>query len=59
MQSHPPKNLKGAGVAFLGAGAAFAVASAIAGQLAFVGVSTSFITLGIVFLAKARKDSGQ
>lgn len=49
-----PKNLKGAGAAFLGVGVAFLVI-AMTGQVAFIGVGMAFLTLGIVFLAKSRK----
>jgi hypothetical protein len=51
----PRKNLKGAGAAFLGVGAAFFAISAT-GQPAFMGVGAAFLVLGIVFLARARKD---
>ena len=49
-----PKNLKGAGAAFLGVGVALLVI-AMTGQVAFIGVGMAFLTLGIVFLAKSRK----
>ena len=49
-----PKNLKGAGAAFLGVGVAF-MAIAMTGQITFIGVGTAFLALGIVFLAKSRK----
>ena len=51
----PRKNLKGAGAGFLGVGVAFVVI-ALTGQLAFLGVGMAFIALGVVFLAKSRKE---
>ena len=50
-----PKNLKGAGAGFLGVGMAFLII-AMNGQPAFIGVGMAFLTLGIVFLAKSRKN---
>lgn len=52
---HKPKNLKGAGISYLGAGVAF-LAVAASGQLAFLGVGLALIGLGIAFLAKSRND---
>ena len=50
------KNLKGAGLAYLGAGTAFFIAALAAGQTAFIGVGAAFIALGVVFLGKSRQD---
>jgi hypothetical protein len=50
-----PRKLKGAGISYLGAGAAF-FAVAASGQPAFLGVGLAFIGLGIAFIAKSRKD---
>ena len=47
---------KAAGTLFLVSGIAFMTAAALAGQVAFTGVGAAFISLGVVFLAKARKD---
>ena len=46
---------KASGSTFLGPGVAF-MGIAASGQSAFWGVGMTFLTLGIVFLAKARKD---
>ena len=50
------KNLKGVGIAFLGAGMAFFAVTLALGQSAFMGVGAAFIALGVVFLAKSRQD---
>ena len=47
------RSRRGAGVAFLAIGIAFA-AVAISGQRAFVGVGVVFLVLGIAFLARRR-----
>lgn len=52
----PRRNPKAASILFLTAGSAFMVAAGLAGQNAFIGVGAAFISLGVVFLAKARKD---
>ena len=52
----PRKNLKGAGTAFFGAGIAFLVVALSTDQPAFLGVAMAFVTLGLVFLGKARQD---
>ena len=51
------KDLKGAGTGFLGVGVAFLAITLGTDQPAFLGVALAFITLGVVFLAKQRKDS--
>ncbi len=53
----PPsgKNLRAAGIGYLGTGAAF-LAVAASGQPAFMGVGFAFIGLGIAFIARGRKD---
>ena len=50
-----PKNLKGAGIAFLGVGVAFLGVTVATHLFAFMGVGTAFIGVGIVFLAKSRQ----
>ena len=55
MKPQDPKQLRGAGIAFLGAGVAFSAAALAAGQAAFIGVATSVIALGVVFLARSRR----
>lgn len=50
-----PKDLKGAGITFLCVGVAF-LGVAASGQLAFLGVGIAMIALGIVFMAKSRKQ---
>lgn len=55
MQAHDPKKLKGVGIAFLSVGLAFSAVTLTTGQIPFIGVSTTFVTLGIVFLAQSRK----
>ena len=55
MQAHDPKKLKGVGIAFLSVGLAFSAVTLTTGQIPFIGVSTAFVTLGIVFLAQSRK----
>ncbi len=49
-----PKDLKGAGITFLCVGVAF-LGVAASGQLAFLGVGTAMLGIGIAFLAKSRK----
>ena len=51
------KSLKGAGTGFLGVGVAFLAITLGTNQPAFLGVALAFITLGVVFLARQRKDS--
>ncbi|MCC7095558.1 MAG: hypothetical protein IT472_00040 [Thermomonas sp.] len=58
MQSQTPNNVKGSGIGFLGAGAAF-LAIGISGQVAFIGVGAAFLGLGIAFLVKARRDDAK
>jgi len=57
MKTQNPKQLRGAGIAFLGAGVAFAAATLAAGQPAFIGVGASLVALGVVFLARSRRDA--
>lgn len=54
MENH--ENARGAGAGFFGVGVAFLAIAMGADQPAFIGVALAFITLGIVFLAKTRKD---
>ena len=54
MKNH--ENAKGAGTGFLGVGIAFLAISLGTDQPAFLGVALAFITLGLVFLARQRKD---
>ena len=51
-------NRKGAGAGFLGVGVAFFVIALGTDQSAFIGVAMAFLALGVVFLAKARRDGG-
>ena len=46
MKAQDPKQLRGVGVAFLGAGVAFFVGALAAGQAAFTGVGAAFIVRG-------------
>ena len=52
MQS--PAQMRAAGMAFLASGIAFSSVALALRQYAFFGVASPFLTLGIVFLAKAR-----
>ena len=54
----PRNRLKGAGLSYLGCGAAF-LAVAASGQAAFLGVGLALVGLGIVFLARARAGDGE
>ena len=49
------KNLKGAGLAFLGSGAIFLAAALIGHQTAFIGVGMAMLGVGVVFLGKSRQ----
>ena len=49
------KNPKAAGAAFFGVGIAFLVVALSTDQPAFLGVAMAFVTLGLVFLGKARQ----
>ena len=51
----PARNLRAAGISYLGSGAAF-LAVAASGQPAFLGVGCAFIGLGIAFIVRGRKD---
>ena len=53
-----PKYLSRLGISFLAIGISFS-ALAFTGQIAFIASGTTFITLGIVFMAMARKDKAQ
>lgn len=55
MKPQDPKSLRGAGIAFLATGVAFAAATLVARQPAFIGVGASLIALGLAFLARARR----
>lgn len=48
-----PRDLRGAGMGYLGVGAAF-LAIAASGQPSFVGVGFAFLGLALAFLLKAR-----
>lgn len=54
----PRNRLKGAGISYLGIGAAF-LAIAASGQSAFLGVGLALIGLGIVFLARSRRGGAE
>ncbi|HRO63258.1 hypothetical protein [Thermomonas sp.] len=54
--SHDPETLKRLGAAWLAIGAAF-LALAFTVQFSFLAVGCAFFCLGVVFLAKARKDN--
>ncbi|WP_256645942.1 hypothetical protein [Thermomonas paludicola] len=53
---HCERNLKGAGIGWLGSGIAF-VAIGASGQTAFLGVGLAFLGLGIGAIVQSRKDS--
>ena len=50
-----PAQMRSAGMAFLASGIAFFAVGLALRQYAFFGVASPFLTLGIVFLAKARR----
>lgn len=54
----PRNRIKGAGISYLGIGAAF-LAIAASGQSAFLGVGLAMIGLGVVFLARSRGGSDE
>ena len=54
----PRNRLKGAGISYLGIGAAF-LAIAASGQSAVLGVGLAMIGLGVVFLARSRGGSDE
>ena len=54
----PRNRLKGAGISYLGIGAAF-LAIAASGQSAFLGVGLAMIGLCVVFLARSRGGSDE
>ena len=54
MENH--ESARGAGAGFFGVGVAFLAIAMATDQPAFIGVALAFITLGVVFLVKTRKD---
>jgi hypothetical protein len=50
-----PRQLRGAGMGYLGVGAAF-IAMSATGQPAFAGVGFAFLGLALVFFAKGRSS---
>ena len=58
--SEPTSNMTPlAGGLFIASGVAFLVAAILSRQIAFTGVGISMMTIGIVFIAKAKKDAAK